>query len=409
MKIVQVLNSSMSLSHKAGDAPQTVILNTSKRLAIMGQDVAIIERYYSSTESAIDTVDGVKVIRLGPEYRAPSGNNIVSRLVSFTYSELQMLRYAFNISRYLRKSGGEIDVIHVHLTSLGLMLILLNRRLRYKMFYTCHLGQWEMAQRGLPPFERIHLMIDAYVMRRVNIVIALNATARESFISLGRVKEDKIVVLPNGVDTDFFRPDIRIPEPLLAKYGIAGKVAVLFVGRLARIKGVEHLVRAVDLVVNEYGSKSVAFLIVGPKAYGGIEEPVSMEKMLGYIKRHQLEGNIILTGALPLEEVKALYAVCDIFVLPSLAEGDPLVILEAMSSGEPVIGTNVVGIPHHIRDGWNGFLVDPANEQQLAEKIKFLIDNPEDRKRMGENSRKYAEEEFDWSKVAERLLAVYQS
>jgi len=94
--------------------------------------------------------------------------------------------------------------------------------------------------------------------------------------------------------------------------------------------------------------------------------------------------------------------------LPSLAEGDPLVTLEAMASGKPVIGTRVGGIPHHIRDGWNGFLIDPANEQQLADKIKYLIDNPEERKSMGVNSRKYAEEEFDWSKVAERLLAVYQ-
>jgi glycosyltransferase involved in cell wall biosynthesis len=69
----------------------------------------------------------------------------------------------------------------------------------------------------------------------------------------------------------------------------------------------------------------------------------------------------------------------------------------------------VGGIPNKIRDGWNGFLIDPGNEQQLAEKIAYLIDNRDDRQRMGENSRRYAEEEFNWGKVSERLLAVYQS
>jgi len=91
-----------------------------------------------------------------------------------------------------------------------------------------------------------------------------------------------------------------------------------------------------------------------------------------------------------------------------LAEGDPLVVVEAMASGRPVIGTKVGGIPQKIKDGWNGFLIEPANEQQLAGKIKYLVDNPEERKRMGANSRRYAEEEYDWSKIAERLLQVYQ-
>jgi len=131
--------------------------------------------------------------------------------------------------------------------------------------------------------------------------------------------------------------------------------------------------------------------------------------MRHYLRQHRLERSILFTGSLPLEGVRMLYAASDIFVLPSLAEGDPLVVVEAMASGKPIIGTKVGGIPHKVRDGWNGFLIDPGDEQQLADKIKYLIDNPEERKMMGANSRRYAEEEFDWRKVAELMVMVYQS
>jgi len=326
----------------------------------------------------------------------------------FVLAELNAALFALSVSSYLRQNRSKIDFIHVHLTSIGLIVSILNRRLRGKMVYTCHLGEWELSGRKLSLFERVHLFLDPFLMRRVHKVIALNDSARERFVSKSRISADKIVVVHNGVDTDFFRPYTDTGESTRKKYGLEGKLALLFVGRMARIKGVEHLVKAANMLVNDFGYGNVVFLLVGPFSFDATEKPINKEEMLGYIKRHQLDRNIVLTGSLRLEEVRALYAASDIFVLPSLAEGDPLVTLEAMASGKPVIGTRVGGIPHHIRDGWNGFLIDPANEQQLASRIKYLIDNPEERKSMGENSRKYAEEKFDWEKVAERLLEVYQ-
>lgn len=257
-------------------------------------------------------------------------------------------------------------------------------------------------------FERIHLLLDPYLMRRVRRVIALNESAKSSFISIARVKAASIVVVPNGVDTDFFNPNIEVKEAV-KRYGLEGKITVLFVGRLAKIKGVEHLLRAAEIVINGFGYRDTLFVLVGAPTFDATEKPVSMEEILSFVRHHQLDKNITLTGPLPLEEVRALYVAADIFVLPSLAEGDPLVTLEAMASSKPVIGTKVGGITHQIRDGWNGFLVDPADEHQLADKIAYLIDNPDDRRRMGENSRRCAEEEFDWRRVAEKLSVYYQS
>jgi glycosyltransferase involved in cell wall biosynthesis len=406
MRIVQVSVGSVRMPPKEGSAPLQVIFNTSKHVAKLGHQAIILDRRYNQDDPHVEQFEGVEIVRL-KVVQVPL--NKASRFVRFIFAEFNAVLFALAVSIYLRKNSSKIDIVHVHLTSIGFIVSILNRKLRGKMVYTCHLGEWELSDRKLSLFEQVHLFLDPYLMRRVNRVIALNDSARERFVSKSRIDANKIVVVHNGVDTDFFRSYTETEESTRKKYGLEGRLSVLFVGRMARIKGVEHLVKAANILVNEFGYRSVLFMLVGPFTFEATEKPINKEEMLDYIEHHQLGNNIVLTGSLPLEEVRALYSASDIFVLPSLAEGDPLVTLEAMASGKPVIGTKVGGIPHHIRDGWNGFLIDPANEQQLADKIKYLIDNPEERKSMGANSRKYAEDEFDWKKVAERLLKVYQN
>ncbi|MDW8034349.1 MAG: glycosyltransferase [Nitrososphaerota archaeon] len=85
--------------------------------------------------------------------------------------------------------------------------------------------------------------------------------------------------------------------------------------------------------------------------------------------------NAKFTSFVPYEDLKALYLACDIFVLLSLEEGFGVVLTGALASGKPLIGSSVGGIFMQIRSGWNGFLVEPANEKQLADKIKYLMDN----------------------------------
>ncbi len=405
MRIVQVSVGSVRMPPKEGSAPLQVIFNTSKHMAKMGHEVIILDRKYSKHDPPVEHIDGVEIVRLiAPQIPSPKS----PALIRFILAEFNAAIFGLAASRYLRSNSSKIDAVHFHLTSIGLIISILNRKLRSKMFYTCHQGAWELVEGKLSLSERLHLFLDPYLMRRVSKVIALNETAKQKFVSRGKVKAENVVVMHNGVDINFFRPDIEVGETS-KKYGLEGKHVVLFVGRLARIKGIEHLLKAADTVVNKLDCRNALFMLVGPPSFDATEKPMTMDEILNYIEQHQLEKNIILTGSLPLEEVRVMYAACDIFALPSLAEGDPLVTLEAMASGKPVIGTRVGGIPNQIRDGWNGFLIEPRDERQLAEKIKYLIDNPEERKRMGVNSRKYAEEEFDWSKVAERLLKVYQS
>jgi len=405
MRIVQVSVGSVRMPPKEGSAPLQVIFSTSKHLVRMGHEVLILDRRYHRYDPPVERVEGVEIVRL----RAPTiqfGRAPAS--LRFVLAELNAVLFALAVSRYLRENASTINVIHVHLTSIGLILATINRDLRGKMVYTCHLGEWELARKGLNPFEKAHLFLDPYLMRRVRRVVALSDSARDGFVTNGRVKPQNIAVVPNGVDADYFSPEVDARDTV-AQYGLGGTHTVLFVGRLARIKGIGQLLEAANTVINDFGLKDMLFVIVGPGTFDAAESAISTTEIERFVRQHGLVGKVLITGPLPLESVRRLYAACDIFVLPSLAEGDPLVTLEAMASGKPVVATAVGGVPHQIRDGWNGFLVDPASEQQLADRIKYLIDNPDERRRMGANSRQRAEQEFGWGAVAQKLLAVYQS
>jgi glycosyltransferase involved in cell wall biosynthesis len=122
-----------------------------------------------------------------------------------------------------------------------------------------------------------------------------------------------------------------------------------------------------------------------------------------------LQGNVKLLDIIPRETLIKLYAACAVFVLPSLEEGFGLVVTEAMASGKPIVGTNVSGISSQVKNGWNGFLVEPTNEQQLAEKILKVVDDSLLKKEFGKNSRLIVEEKFTWQKIASKYESVYQS
>jgi len=106
-------------------------------------------------------------------------------------------------------------------------------------------------------------------------------------------------------------------------------------------------------------------------------------------------------------QVKKIYTGALFFVLPTLKEGSPLVILEAMSCGLPVISTDVSGIPDILKDGYNGFLIQPKDVDGLYQKMNFLINDPKLRKIMGRNARQTALK-FDWENVARKTIKFYE-
>jgi len=376
----------------------------SRHMVKAGHNVTIIDIKESKADPDIEYIDGIKFVRL---HTGRAGIPSRSFIVSYIMSRINTALFALKVSSYIKK--GDFDIIHLHTTLIGLIMTFLNRRLRGKMIYTVHSPGWFMPSLGR--LDRLALTMDYRLMWRVSQVIAVTDLLIDRLIAMGKAKPENVTVIHEGVETSEFTPDLDAGD-VREKYGLDGWITILFVGRIVPYKGVEYLVKAANIVVNDFGSKKVLFLLVGPLAERGldkVEHADYIARIFSFIKDSDLQRNVKLTGAMPFVDLPRFFSACDIFVLPSLAETFGLVISQAMASAKPVIGTRIAGIMDQVKDGWNGYLVEPANEHQLAEKIKYLIGHPDERRKMGLNGRKFAEDEFDWSRVSDRILQLYQA
>ncbi|MFH8120359.1 MAG: glycosyltransferase family 4 protein [Candidatus Aenigmatarchaeota archaeon] len=399
LKIIHIYDGHERVFPGEGSVP-SVVYSLSKYTAKLGHDVTILERRWQGTNYAEKNEDSVRFLRFDLNICSNISNKeIVAEQIKKPVGALRLLLdrffFAFKAIRY---KLDEYDVIHVHLPFSANVIINLKRELRKKMIYTAHIGE-ERKRFALDFSSPLALRLfspDLYLMKRVAKTVVLNEPLKMKLIAKG-VPAEKLEVIPNGVNVEEFSIPKAEIERVKIKYGLEG-VVVMFAGTVTPRKGVEFLIKAGEILED----KNVLFLIVGNL---NIDKEYA-EKVMDYAKKKGV--NAKFTGFVPYEDLKALYSACDVFVLPSFEEGDPIALKEALAFGKPLVGSNVGGIPMQIKDGWNGFLVEPGNEKELAEKIKYLVENEEERLRMGRNSRKLAEE-FDWKKIAEKYIKVYES
>ena len=175
--------------------------------------------------------------------------------------------------------------------------------------------------------------------------------------------------------------------------------SILFVGRLVNVKGVEFLIHALPLIMRQFPQTTLT--IVG--------EGFGKTALIHLAQQLQLEASIHFVGWIPHEDLPPYYQAASIVGIPSLwPENFPTVCSEAMSAGRPVIGTRVGGIPEMIDDGVNGYLVEPANAGQIAEKALFLFSNPHILQEFGRNARRKAETCSSQEQYLTDLKRAYQ-
>jgi glycosyltransferase involved in cell wall biosynthesis len=269
--------------------------------------------------------------------------------------------------------------------------------------YTCHNPLWPEDKVHLG--ERVVRLVEGFTMRASNAVVALNKTMYRAIVEKAGVNGDKAVIIPNGVDVDYFKPGLRNVE-FLSKFNLEEGNYVLFVGRVSPEKGVHLLLKAFSYIAQE--SVHVKLVIAGPltSSYSASGTSPYARAIVEYAKR-RLPGRVIFTGGVVKDELRVLYSNAHLFVLPSLAEAFPMVLLEAMASGAPPIGSTTSGIPDVITDGVNGLLFKKGDWKDLATKMLTLINDETLRNKLAAKARETAVEKYSWQVVASRIKHIY--
>jgi glycosyltransferase involved in cell wall biosynthesis len=213
------------------------------------------------------------------------------------------------------------------------------------------------------------------------------------------IPEQKLAFIPLGVDLKRFERSGIADVSSQSKDGCENKCIFLSVSHLNKGKGITYLLHAISYVESDI-RKKCHFIIVGdgPEKANLAHEAASLN----------ISDSITFTGRLVGDNLLRVYSEADVFIHPSLSEGRPTVINEAMASECAIIASNIDGVPEQVMDGYNGFLVEPRNALQLASKIRQLAEDENLMQTMGKNSRrKISDEGITWENYARKVEKVY--
>jgi glycosyltransferase involved in cell wall biosynthesis len=243
------------------------------------------------------------------------------------------------------------------------------------------------------PDKLRYMFAERIVFGFVNRIIAVTEETKKNLIRFEKIPGKKIQVIHNGISG--IAPSTKSQNELTRKeLGLTQYQFIIgTVARLEMQKGLIYLIRAFPQILR--GFPDSCLLITGQ---GSQYETLRMEaKILG------IEKNVKLTG--PKLEVGQIFNILDIYVLPSVWEGLPISLLEAMSSQRPIVATQVGGIPQVITDGESGILIPPACESSIALAVCALLKDSSLRTRLAQGARRRFEKEF----TAARMVKAHQS
>jgi glycosyltransferase involved in cell wall biosynthesis len=298
--------------------------------------------------------------------------------------------------RFLRKHKIDIVNTHMFLASFRFTPLAVLARVPVRL-ETCHLIEKWRLEKGW--IKRNSFFIDRWFSKMQTAILAVSHACKRELISIKGSRPENIVVIQNGRGLDMFDPrrsgDAR--QRLRKLYGFSDDELVFGVmARLELQKGHEYLLEAVAKIVDR--RQDFRILLVGEGARR--EELQSMATRLGIANR------VVFAGF--QSDVVGHYVAMDVMVLPSLYEGLPLCVIEAMAMEKPVIATEVDGTPEVVRHKVNGMLVPSRNAGALSEAIEYTLDHRAEVLAMGREGRKWVTEKFSLARQVKETEELYE-
>ncbi len=338
-------------------------------------DTHVICPFYQTSKSKEEVIDNVKIHRF--QYIYPlryqtltEKGGIASNIKKSFWMKLQMFKLLSAMFFKSLKHIKDSDVIHAQWTPSALVGIFLKKLYKKPLVLTT---------RGADVKANKFLL--NYIIKNCDYITPNNIHHAELFKNLNK----NIKTVPNGVDTEIFKPRNIKKKPK----------TVLFIGWLIKRKGV-------DILLEAFQNIKANLVICGS---GDMEE-----ELKSLAKELNIDHKVSFIGDKPSNEIPFLYNAADVVVLPSLSEGRPNVILEATVSGATVIATNIPGTNELIVHDKTGLLVPTNNPEELASAINELLKNKRKAKKLAKAARKdLLKKGYSWDSTAEEYIKIYNS
>ncbi len=363
-----------------GGGGSTVTKYALRYLVAAGHNVTLITSSYKGLPRR-EMVDGATVIRI-PTIRRYKDYCSMWELVLFGVIAL------FYVAGYVMRH--KVDFIQAYFAvPAGWVAWIIN--VFTGIPYGIYFGGSDVPGSNPSRYKHIYPLITP-LLRTIWRRAAFRTVCSQELVRLGKLADPKVdfICIPNGVETARFAPIDRSPNP---------KVKILFIGRLIYRKGLQRVVQALPKV-RDMANKPFELEVVGTgtarTSLDTLAEELGVTDLIHYV------------GIVPYEKLEQSYQYADMFVLTSLSEGMPSVILEAMGCGLPIVASNVGGNNEIVEDGKNGYLIEGEDIDTLAGRLTALINDDHMRAQMGKRSRELALK-YDWAEIMHAYDELYRA
>jgi len=371
---MKVLVTASTFPRWKNDSTPSFVLDLCKNLKKEGIDIIALAPHYPGAKFE-EVLEGVKVYRfpyLWPyKYQKVCyDGGILPNLKRSHLAKFQLPLFFFFELYYTLKLilTEKVDCVNSHwVIPQGLVGALSGKLLGVKHLPTIHAADLFSLEKM--PFKN---NIASFIFKNSTAVVVVSSQLKERFSNLlsGQKAKSKIHVIPMGIDTEVFKPKKNVRQ-LKSKYGITSKFVALAIGRFVEKKGFEYAIRAMKLVTAK--TKNISLILIG-------DGPLR-KQLENLVSELDLKDYVKFVGWADKNTLVDYYSLADVVLVPSIVtdsgdtEGMPVVVLEALAMGKPIIASNVGGISDFIESGKNGFLVAQKNSNQIVDKLQILTND----------------------------------
>lgn len=304
--------------------------------------------------------------------------------ISFTVKNL-ITRYPYlpTLPKVLKATSFDVLHAHSHLFLTTAQAVKIAKDVKKPVIVSVH-GVSAQREFLTNLAQRTYLFsMGSWIFKNATRVICLTSSDAKEICRYG-CNPNKIRVIPTGVDLHLFRPS-KIEENY-----------IFWAGRFVPEKGLRYLIDVAELIFKE--KTYVKFLLAG--------DGLQMAEIMARAMKRRLNNTMVFLGRKARKKIAFLMSRCLLFCFPSIKEGLPMAVQEAMACGKPIVAFNIPGMMETVQK--SGVLVRPYDVNEMAKAIIHLIENRNLRKKLGANARSMASRMYDWNTVIDRMERIYQ-